>query len=149
MDIILINDYEGLGKAGDTVTVKPGFARNKLIPQGIALRASIQNISIVKENKKNIEKLKNQESAKYDLLLKKLSKTELSIKAQVGDEDKMFGSITTNDIFKALEAVDINIDRSSILLDAPIKSLGLYYINIRLSKDHEVKLKLYVIKSES
>ena len=146
MDIILINDYEGLGKAGDTVTVKPGFARNKLIPQGIALRASMQNISIVKEKKKNIEKNKDREFAKYDVLLKKISKTELSIKAQVGDEDKMFGSITVNDISKALEAVDINIDRSSILLDAPIKSLGLYHIHIRLAKDHEEKLKVCVIK---
>ena len=147
MDIILINDYEGLGKAGDTVTVKSGFARNKLIPQGIALRASKQNISIVKEKKKNIEKNKDREFAKYDILLKKISKTELSIKAQVGDEDKMFGSITVNDISKALEALGINIDRSSILLDAPIKSLGLHHVNIRLAKDHEEKLKVYVIKT--
>ena len=147
MDIILLTDYEGLGRAGDKVTVKPGFARNKLIPQGVALRASMQNMSIIKEKKKNIEKLKKKESDKYDVLLKKLSKAELSIKAQVGDEDKMFGSITTNDISKALEDIDINIDRSSILLDTPIKSLGLYHIDIRLTKDHEIKLKLYVIKS--
>ena len=147
MDIIFLTDYEGLGRAGDKVTVKPGFARNKLIPQGVALRASMQNMSIIKEKKKNIEKLKKKESDKYDVLLKKLSKAELSIKAQVGDEDKMFGSITTNDISKALEDIDINIDRSSILLDTPIKSLGLYHIDIRLTKDHEIKLKLYVIKS--
>ena len=146
MDIILLIDYDGLGKAGDMINVKSGFARNKLIPQGIALRASKQNISIFQEKKRNIERIKSKESAKYDTLLKKLSKTEITIKAQVGEEDKMFGSITSNDIKKALESEGLNIDRNAIVLGSPIKALGIYHIKIKVSKDIFSDVKLYVIK---
>ena len=147
MDIILLVDYDGLGKAGDLINVKSGFARNKLIPKGIALRASKQNISIVKEKNKNIERQKNKESVKYDILLKKLSKTEITIKAQVGKEDKMFGSITSIDIQKALELEGLNIDRNAIVLDSPIKALGIYHIVIQLAENFASEVKLYVIKS--
>ncbi len=147
MDIILLIDYDGLGKAGDMINVKSGFARNKLIPQGIALRASKQNISIFQEKKRNIERIKSKESAKYDALLKKLSKTEITIKAQVGEEDKMFGSITSNDIQKALESEGLDIDRNAIVLDSPIKALGIYHIAIQLADNFASEVKLYVIKS--
>ena len=147
MDIILLIDYHGLGKAGDMINVKSGFARNKLIPQGIALRASKQNISIVTEKKKNIERMKSKENKKYDILLKKLSKTEITIKAQVGEEDKMFGSITSNDIHKALEVEGLNIDRNAIVLESPIKALGIYHIAIQLAESFASEVKLYVIKS--
>ncbi|MBA64343.1 MAG: 50S ribosomal protein L9 [Candidatus Marinimicrobia bacterium] len=147
MDIILLVDYDGLGKAGDLINVKSGFARNKLIPKGIALRASKQNISIVKEKNKNIERQKNKESVKYDILLKKLSKTEITIKAQVGKEDKMFGSITSIDIQKALELEGLNIDRNAIVLESPIKALGIYHIAIQLAESFASEVKLYVIKS--
>ena len=80
-------------------------------------------------------------------LLKQLSKTEITIEVQVGEEEKMFGSITSNDIFKSLEQKGITIDRNCILLDSPIKSLGIYHVKIRLSKDYECDLKVYVIKS--
>jgi len=147
MEIILINDYEGLGKAGELVNVKSGFARNRLIPQGFALRASTQNIASVEEKKKVIEKNKIRETASQEALLKQLSTAEITIEVQVGEEEKMFGSITSNDIQKSLEGKDILIDKNTILLDDPIKSLGIFHVPVRLSEDYQCDVKVYVIKS--
>ena len=147
MKIILISDYEGLGKAGELIDVKPGFARNKLLPNGFALRASKKNIALIEEKKKLLETSKMREDASLQDLLKQISKTEITIEAQVGEEEKMFGSITSNDIHKSLEEKGIMIDRNSILLESPLKSLGIFHVKIRLSKDHECDVKVYVIKS--
>ena len=147
MKIILISDYEGLGKAGELIDVKPGFARNKLLPNGFALRASKKNIALIEDKKKVVEISKKREDALLQDLLEKLSKTEITIEAQVGEEEKMFGSITSNDIQKSLERKGVVIDRNTILLDSPIKSLGIFHVKVRLSKDHECEVKVYVIKS--
>ena len=147
MDVILLKDYDGLGQAGDLVDVKPGFARNKLIPEGIALRASKKNLAIAEERKMVIQNRLKREDAANEDLLKKLSKTEITIEAQVGDEDKMFGSITTLDIHKSLQEKGINIDRNSIKLDEPIKALGIYHVPISVSSNLEGDVKIYVIKS--
>ena len=147
MKIILMSDYEGLGKAGELIDVKPGFARNKLLPNGFALRASKKNIALIEDKKKVVEISKKREDALLQDLLEKLSKTEITIEAQVGEEEKMFGSITSNDIHKSLEEKGVVIDRNTILLESPIKSLGIFHIKVRLSKDHECEVKVYVIKS--
>ena len=147
MDVILLKDYDGLGQAGDLVGVKPGFARNKLIPEGIALRASKKNLAIAEERKMVAQNRLKRENAANDDLLKKLSKTEITIEAQVGDEDKMFGSINALDIHKALQEKGINVDRNSIKLDEPIKSLGIYHVPISVSSNFEGDVKIYVIKS--
>ena len=147
MKIILISDYEGLGKAGELIDVKPGFARNKLLPNGFALRASKKNIALIEEKKKVVEASKKREDDSLQDLLEQLSKTEITIEAQVGDEEKMFGSITSNDIQKSLEKKGVVVDRNTILLDAPIKSLGIFHVKVRLSKNHECEVKVYVIQS--
>ena len=147
MKIILISDYNGLGKAGDLIDVKPGFARNRLLPQGLALRASKKNIALIEEKKRVIENSKKREDASQKDLLNKLSKAEVTIEAQVGEEDKMFGSITAIDIQKALKEKGLVIDRNTIVLDAPIKSLGIFQVKVQLSIDNECEVKVYVIKS--
>ena len=147
MKIILISDYDGLGKAGELVDVKPGFARNKLLPNGFALRASKKNIALIEEKKKLLETSKMRENASLQDLIEQLLKTEITIEAQVSEEEKMFGSITSNDIHKSLKGKGIMIDRNSILLDSPIKSLGIFHVKIQLSKEHECDVKVYVIKS--
>ena len=147
MDVILLKDYDGLGQAGDLVDVKPGFARNKLIPEGIALRASKKNLAIAEERKMVAQsRLKREDEANQDLL-KQLSKTEITIEAQVGDEDKMFGSITTLDIHKALQERGINVDRNTIKLDEPIKTLGIFHVPVSISSNLVGDVKIYVIKS--
>ena len=147
MDVILLKDYDGLGQAGDLVDVKPGFARNKLIPEGIALRASKKNLAIAEERKMVAKNRLKREDAANEDLLKTLSNTEITIEAQVGDEDKMFGSITTLDIHKALQEKGINVDRSAIKLDEPIKALGIYHVSVSVSSNLEGDVKIYVIKS--
>ena len=147
MKIILVSDYNGLGKAGDLIDVKPGFARNRLLPKGLALRASKKNIALIEEKKRVIENSKKREDASQKDLLHKLSKTEVTIEAQVGEEDKMFGSITAVDIQKSLKEKGIVIDRNTIVLDSPIKSLGIFHVKVQLSTDNECDIKLYVIKS--
>ena len=147
MEIILLQDYDGLGEAGDLVNVKPGFARNKLIPEGVALRASKRNLAISRERKITTQNKKVREAALYDSLAKKLSKTEITIEAQVGEEDKMFGSVTVMDIHKALLEKDIEVERQGILLDEPIKALGIYHVSIRVSPNVNSDIKIYVIKS--
>ena len=147
MDVILLKDCDGLGQAGDLVNVKPGFARNKLIPEGIALRASKKNLAIAEERKMVAQKRLKREDASKEDLLKKLSNTEITIEAQVGDEDKMFGSITTLDIHKALQEKGVNVNRNNIKLDEPIKALGIYHVPVSVTSNLEGDVKIYVIKS--
>ena len=147
MEIILLQDYDGLGEAGDLVNVKPGFARNKLIPEGVALRASKRNLAISKERKITTQNKKVREAALYDSLAKTLSKTEITIEAQVGEEDKMFGSVTVMDIHKALLEKGIEVERQGILLDEPIKALGIYHVSVRVAPNVSSDIKIYVIKS--
>ena len=147
MDIILLKDYDGLGESGDVVAVKPGFARNKLIPEGIGLRASKRNLAIAEERKMVTKNRQNREEASNEAILKKLSKTEITIEAQVGDEDKMFGTVTVLDIHKSLEEKGVIVDRNTILLDEPIKALGIYHVPVRVAPELTGDIKIYVIKS--
>ena len=147
MDIILLKDYDGLGESGDVVAVKPGFARNKLIPEGIALRASKRNMAIAEERKMVTKNRQKRAEASNEAILKKLSKTEITIEAQVGDEDKMFGSVTVLDIHKSLEEKGVIVDRNTILLDEPIKALGIYHVPVRVAPKLTGDIKIYVIKS--
>ena len=147
MDVILLKDVDGLGLAGDIVNVKPGYARNYLAPLGLALRASKRNLAIADE-KKNVAKARNQRANKVNQdLADALAKVELTIEMQVGDEEKLFGSVTTQDLHKALLEKDLDIDRHMILLDEPIKALGVYDIPIKVSDDLQPGIKLYVIKA--
>ena len=147
MDVILLEDVQGLGDAGDVVVVKPGFARNKLIPDGVALRASKRNLAVAEERKRVSKMRKDRESEADYNLIDKLSKTEITIEAQVGDDEKMFGSVTAIDIHKALDEKEINIDRHAIELEEPIKSLGIYHVPVKISAEYTGDLKVYVIKA--
>ena len=146
MEIILLSDVENLGESGDVVTVKPGFARNKLIPQGLALRASNRNIAIASEKKRVAEAKLERENQAMNVLAKKLSKVEITIEVKVGDEEKMFGSITNKDIHKELMDKGFELERSQITIKDPIKALGIYHIQVKVSKDIVSDVKLYVIK---
>jgi len=147
MDVILLKDYLSLGKTGDTVKVKPGFARNFLIPKGIALRASSKNLSIFKEQKKFEKVRQKREKSFNENIAKKLSKVEITIEAQVGEEDKMFGSITAKDIHKSIIDKGIKVEQNSIQLDKPIKALGIYNVDVIVTENISSTVKVYVIKS--
>ena len=146
MKIILLSDLENLGESGDVITVKPGYARNKLIPQGLALRASNRNIAVANENKKVATAKLERENQALNILAKKLSKVEITIEVKVGEEEKMFGSITNKDIHKELIDKGFEIEKNQISIEEPIKALGIYHINVKISKDITSDVKLYVIK---
>ena len=146
MKIILLSDVENLGESGDVISVKPGYARNKLIPQGLALRASNRNIAVANENKRVATAKLERENQALNVLAKKLSKVEITIEVKVGDEEKMFGSITNKDIHKELIDKGFEIERNQISIKEPIKALGIYHINVKISKDITSDVKLYVIK---
>ena len=133
MEVILLKDHQALGEIGDIVNVKPGYARNFLFPQGIAVRSSKRNVALAEEQKKTAQKRASRENKANEELLAQLKKVEISIEVEVGEEDKLFGSVTNLDIHKALEENEINIDRHSIVLDQPIKSLGVHNIPIKIS----------------
>jgi len=147
MEVILLKEHESLGEIGDIVKVKPGYARNFLFPKGIAVRSSKQNIALAKEQKKTLQKRADRESKANQELAGELAKVEISIEVEVGEEDKMFGSVTNLDIHKALTEKDINIERQSILLDQPIKELGVHSVPIKLSNGQKQEIKVYVIKA--
>ena len=147
MEVILLKEHESLGEIGDIVKVKPGYARNYLFPKGIAVRSSKQNVALAKEQKKTLQKRADRESKANQELAGELAKVEISIEVEVGEEDKMFGSVTNLDIHKALTEKNINIERQSILLDQPIKELGVHNVPIKLSNGQKQEIKVYVIKA--
>jgi len=146
MKVILLNDVENLGLAGDILVVKPGYARNKLIPQGLALRASNKNIAVASERKKVANVKLERENIALQKLAKKLSNVEITIEVNVGEEEKMFGSITNLDVHKELTSKGYDLDKNQIIIEEPIKALGIYHAKVKIAKDITSDVKLYVIK---
>ena len=146
MKVILLNDVENLGLAGDIVHVKPGYARNRLIPQGLALRASNKNVAVASEKKKVASVKLERENIALQKLAKKLSNVEITIEVNVGEEEKMFGSITNLDVHKELTSKGFDLKKSQIIVDEPIKALGIYHAKVKIAKDITSDVKLYVIK---
>jgi large subunit ribosomal protein L9 len=147
MEVILLEDFEGLGASGEIVRVKPGYARNYLFPRGIALRSSKKNRAVAEERKRNKELKSKRLNKANESLANKINKIELTFEAQVGDEEKMFGAVTSKDIHSALEEKGITLDKNAVLLDESIKALGIYHIPIKLDSELETELKIYVIKT--
>jgi large subunit ribosomal protein L9 len=146
MKLLLRQDYESLGVAGDVVNVKPGFARNFLIPKGFAMLATDKNLKRYENDQKQLHWLQEKEKRQSEELAKTLENVSCTITVQVGEEDKMFGSVTSQNITEALEAQGYKIDKRKILLEEPIKSLGIYSIPIKLHSDVEAKVKVWVVK---
>ncbi len=147
MDVILLQDVENVGAAGDIVKVKPGYARNFLVPRGYALRASKRNLAVAEEQKKISAARERRDRKIKEALVNKLTGIELTIEVQVGEEERMFGSVTSQDICTALEARGINVDRHDVLLEEPIKVLGIYSIPVKVGTELKPEVKVYVIKA--
>lgn len=148
MKVILRRDMDELGMEGDIVTVKEGYARNYLIPKGIALVADNRNIKLMEMQKKKIEanRIKAKEDA--EKVAKDLEAFVITIAHKAGEEDKLFGSVTSMDIADEMEKKGISIDRKKILLDKPIKSLGEYDVPIKLHAQVTGTIKVMVIAGE-
>jgi len=146
MKVILRKDYESLGKIGDVVEVKPGFARNYLIPRNIAYAALKGNLKALEEEKKIYAKREQKELSKSEKLAVELEKVSVTIPVQVGEEDKIFGTVTSQMIADALAEKGFEIDKRRIEIEEPIKSLGIYGVIIKLHSKVSAKIKVWVVR---
>ncbi|HTZ16815.1 MAG TPA: 50S ribosomal protein L9 [Dissulfurispiraceae bacterium] len=142
MKVILKNDVKDLGRIGEVVNVKDGFARNFLVPQGLAVEASTKNVKAFEHEKKKIQEMAKKVKAGAAGLAERIAAAKITIKAKAGEEDKLFGSVTSMDIVEALKAEGIEIDKKKVQLDEPIKRLGEYQVVVKLH--HEVSAQLNV-----
>ena len=146
MKVILTQAIDRLGRAGDCVNVKDGYARNYLFPKNLAKEATAGNI-------KSMESLKKQQTAEDEKRLKeaqalaeKMAALSITIGAKAGEEEKLFGAVTAEMISKALEAERISVDRKDIVLDEPIKKLGVYQVNVKLHPEVKAALRVWIVK---
>jgi large subunit ribosomal protein L9 len=146
MEVILNKDVERVGKAGQVIKVKDGFARNFLFPNGLAVAKTQANIKKLEQDKqKRIQEAQKLKESSLGLA-DKLSGLSLTISVLVKEEEKLYGSITSQEIASALKDEGIEIDKNTISLAEPIKALGIYEIPVKLHPEVTAKLKLWVVK---
>ena len=146
MQIILRHAIENLGKPGDVVTVSPGYARNYLLPRGFAYEATPGNLKRIEQEKARLEAAENERRDAAQQLAQKLEEVQLTFSARVGEEGKLFGSVTAADIQVQLEAQGFAIEKRQIDLHDPIKTLGVFRVPVRLHADVKPEIRVWVIK---
>jgi large subunit ribosomal protein L9 len=132
MKVILRKDFETLGNVGDVVEVKEGYARNFLIPRKIAYTALGGNLKALEDEKKNLARKTEKELSAAEKISVELEKVSVTIPVQVGEEDKIFGSVTTQMIADALNEKNFEVDKRKIEIEEPIKTLGIYNVDVKL-----------------
>jgi large subunit ribosomal protein L9 len=135
VQVILREDVAKLGDAGDLVSVKPGYARNYLVPQGKAMLATAQRVNEVEHQKRVISEKLAKELGDLEAVKAKLNGISLEFEAQAGDEGKLFGSVTSQNLAEQLAEKGLDVDRRKIVLDEPIKTVGTHTVAIRLRND--------------
>jgi len=146
MKVILRQNLDTLGKVGDVVEVKNGFALNYLLPRGYAYLASKGNLKAVVEERLGFERKEQKEVSESQKLATELEKVSLNIPVQVGEEDKLFGSVTSQMIADALKEKSFDIDKRKIELEEQIKTLGIFDVNIKLHSKVSAKIKVWVVR---
>ena len=146
MEIILRQAIENLGNPGDVVTVKNGYARNYLLPRGFAFEATEGNKKRISQEKARLEAAESERRMGAQEFAKVLEEVSITFAARVGEEGKLFGSVTAADIAQQLEAQGHKVERRQIDLHEPIKALGVYRVPIKLHADVKPEIKVWVIK---
>lgn len=146
MEVILRQAVDNLGHPGDVVTVSPGFARNYLLPRGIAYAATEGNKKRIGQDKARLVAAESERRDSAAEIAKKLEEVSITFSARVGEEGKLFGSVTAADIAEQLEARGFAVEKRQIDLHEPIKALGVYRVPIRLHADVHPEVKVWVIK---
>ena len=145
MKVILRADVENLGILGDVVTVKPGYGRNYLLPQGLAMLATEANMHTFELERKKLQARMDAQRAEARSLAEKIEALNIVIPMHVGENDKLYGSVTTTMIGDAILAQGVEVDRRRILLDAPIRALGDFEVRVRLHADVVANMQVKVI----
>lgn len=149
MQVILKEDVHNLGKAGELVKVKPGFGRNFLIPQGKAIVATAANVKQIEHEKKIIAAKQAQLGKDAQAMADRLASVEVQIERQVGEEDKLFGSVTSRDIESALKDKGVTIDHRKVHMPEPIKTIGYHTVEIKLGTGVTGKIKVVVVPKQA
>lgn len=146
MQIILKENIENLGHAGDLINVARGYARNYLLPKKLAIVADAKGIGQIEHQKRLKQAIKEKHLKDCEKMAKGIEALSLTIVRKSGENDRLFGSVTSIDIAEALEKEGVNIERKRIHLEEPIKALGIYHVPIRLHQEVTANLKVWVVK---
>ena len=146
MEVILTQDVEGLGKAHDVVEVKNGFARNFLLPKGLVLSATPKNLRELAEREKRKAVAAEKEKKQAGELALKLNSVSINVAMATNEEDRLYGSVTGTDIANALKEEGFDIGADKILLNEPIKNLGIYDVTVDLHPEVKAKIKAWIVK---
>ena len=144
MKIILLQSHENLGKVGDIINVKPGFARNYLIPNRIGSLATKQNIKSLELFLKSQETKEAKNRVNLEALSKKLNSLTLKFSVNAGEDEKMFGSVTSQMISDELEKQGYSVDKKELILDDPVKTIGNHFVDVDFGNDLKAKIKLKI-----
>lgn len=148
MQVILKENISNLGRIGDIVKVSDGYARNYLLPRNLVVQADPKNVTQLEHHKKILEKKRQAQKADAEEIAKKLTSYSCTITKKVGENDKLFGSVTTSEISNSLKKGGFEIPKSTIILDSPIKALGVHTVTVKLENDVTANLKIWVVKEE-
>ncbi len=146
MEVILHQDVDGLGKAGQVIKVKDGFARNFLIPNGLAVPMTSSNLKRLEEEKQRKTRQEDKAKKEAEGIKEKMAGLSLTMPVLVQEEEKIYGSITAQDIIAALKEEGFAIDKSAVLLAEPIKGLGIYEVGIQLHPEVTTHIKVWIVK---
>ena len=146
MEVILLEHVQGIGARGDRIKVAPGYARNFLIPNKLAISAAGAGAKVFAEVQRQLEGRERKEKGVAETLAKSLSGVQVKIDVEVGEEGKLFGSVTSADIAEKLAEQGHTIDKRKIVLEEPIRQLGIYNVPVRLMSDVEGEVKVWVEK---
>ncbi len=146
MEVILLESVPALGEPGATVRVKPGYARNFLFPRKLALPATESNRRVFQERQRLAEKRDRQAREAAEAVAKRLESASVTIAVQVGEEDRLYGSVGAADIARALADQGFEIDRRQIQLEEPIRQLGVYTVEAKLHREVTVPIRVWVVK---
>lgn len=146
MKVILLENITKLGKCGEVVTVKPGFARNYLLPKGSALEATTANMNVFKGRQAEFIRLDNKRKEEAQAVIAKLEKVSLTIAEEAKEDEELFGSVTAATISSALEKEQFNVKKEEILMVETIRKLGVYSVRVRLHPEVEGEVKVWVVK---
>jgi large subunit ribosomal protein L9 len=148
MQVILTQDVGNLGKAGELVSVKPGYGRNYLVPNGLAVTATVRNKNRLDHDKAVISRRVEKDRANANEIATRINGMTLQFERQVGEDEKLFGSVTSRDIQEQLKKANVEIDHRWVALDAAVKALGKYEVPVKLSAGVTATLKFWVVGKE-
>ena len=148
MRVILREDLDNLGAAGEVVTVRDGYGRNYLLPRGLAALATEKDVAKLEHERRVISVRAAKLAKELAGEVEKLSQVSVSLARATGEGDKLYGSVTNRDIADALKEQGVTIDAKKIVLEEPIKALGMTEVPIKLGKDAVAKIKVWVVKKE-